>query len=73
MAQLQSKVDQLNEKNKEMDGVEGVDIDEYKELQSELNDFSTRWSSVSEDIKEEEKRLDCQLHFLKSQLFFKIN
>ena len=58
MAQLQSKVDQLNEKNKEMGGVEGVDVVEYKELQSELNDFNIRWSSVSEDFKEEEKRLE---------------
>ena len=56
MAQLQGKITELNEKNKEMAEAENVDPQEYKELQSELEDFNSRWSTVSEDVKEEEKR-----------------
>ena len=56
IAQLQPKIAELKEKNKEMAEAEGVDPQEYKELQSELEDFDSRWLTATEDVKEEEKR-----------------
>lgn len=57
MAQLQSKISQLREMSEQMEGADGVDANESEELKSELVAFNSRWSNVTEQIKDEEKRL----------------
>lgn len=56
MAQLQPKIVQLKEMTTEMEGADGVDTNEFAEIKTELADFSTRWSTIIEQTKEEEKR-----------------
>lgn len=56
MAQLESKVSQLNNMTAQMEGADGVDSNEFAEVKSELADFNSRWSTATEQIKEEEKR-----------------
>lgn len=64
MAQLQSKITQMNEMVGQMEGADGVDANEYAEVKSELADFDTRWSTVAEQTSEEEKRWEmCFVFF----------
>ena len=56
MAQLQSRIEELNKKGEQMQGADGVDQIELAELKSELNDFNTRWSAVEEQVTEEETK-----------------
>lgn len=58
MEQLQPKITEINELMSQMKGAEGVDPEELSQLQAELADFGSRLSTVTEQIKDEEKRLD---------------
>ena len=52
----------MNELMSQMKGAEGVDPEELSQLQVELADFDSRLSIVTEQINDEEKRLDfCPL------------
>ena len=54
--QLQPKITELNELMSQMKDAEGVDPEELSQLQSELKDFDSRLSTITEQITEEEKR-----------------
>ena len=56
MEQLQPKITELNELMSQMKDAEGVDPEELSQLQSELKDFDSRLSTITEQITEEEKR-----------------
>lgn len=56
MAQLQPKITQLNEMTTQMEGADGVDVNEFAEIKSELADFNSRWVVITEQTNEEEKR-----------------
>ena len=56
MEQLQPKITELNELMLQMKDAEGVDPEELSQLQSELKDFDSRLSTITEQITEEEKR-----------------
>lgn len=58
---VQSKIGKLNEVNKKMSEAEDVDRQEFSEIQSELADFSNRWSTLIQQTKDEEKRWDLLL------------
>ena len=58
MEQLQPKITELNELMSQMKDADGVDQDELSQLQTELKDFDSRFSTVTEQITEEEKRWD---------------
>ena len=62
LEQLQPKITEMNELMSQMKGAEGVDPEELSQLQVELADFDSRLSTVTEQINDEEKRLDfCPL------------
>ena len=62
LEQLQPKITEMNELMSQMKGAEGVDPEELSQLQVELADFDSRLSTVTEQISDEEKRLDfCPL------------
>ena len=54
--QLQPKITELNELMSQMKDAKGVDPEELSQLQSELKDFDSRLSTITEQITEEEKR-----------------
>ena len=56
MEQLQPKITELNELMSQVKDADGVDQDELSQLQTELKDFDSRFSTVTEQITEEEKR-----------------
>ena len=56
MQDLQVKIKELNETNKEMAKAEGVDRQEYSDIQSELGELSKKWSTLIQHNNEENKR-----------------
>ena len=56
MQDLQVKIKELNETNKEMAKAEGVDRQEFSDIQSELGELSRRWSTLIQHNNEENKR-----------------
>ena len=56
MQELQDKIKELNDKNKEMSKADGVDRQEFADIQSELKDLRTRWSALIQRNNEENKR-----------------
>ena len=56
MKQLQPKITEMNELMSQMKDAEGVDPEELSQLQSELKDFDTRRSTVTEHITEQAER-----------------
>jgi predicted nucleic acid-binding Zn-ribbon protein len=56
MEQLQPKITEMNELMSQMKDAEGVDPEELSQLQSELKDFDSQLSTITEQITEEEKR-----------------
>ena len=56
MQELQEKIKELNDKNKEMSKADGVDRQEFADIQSELKDLRTRWSALIQRNNEENKR-----------------
>jgi hypothetical protein len=56
MEQLQPKIVEMNELMSQMKDADGVDAEELSQLQSELKDFDTRCSTVTENISAEAKR-----------------
>lgn len=58
MQELQVKIKELNETNREMAKAEGVDRREFSDIQSELGELSRRWSTLIQRNKEENKRCE---------------
>ncbi|XP_046849637.1 utrophin-like isoform X2 [Xenia sp. Carnegie-2017] len=56
MQELQKKVKELNETNQEMSKSQGVDPNEFSEIQNELKELSGRWSVLVQQSNEEIKR-----------------
>ena len=56
MQELQVKIKELNETNKEMAKAEGVDRQEFSDIQTELGELSQRWSTLIKHNNEENKR-----------------
>jgi hypothetical protein len=56
MQELQGKVKELNVTNKEMSKAEGVDRQEFSDIQRELGQLSRRWSTLIQQNNEENKR-----------------
>ena len=56
MQGLQGKIKELNDTNKQMSKAEGVDRQEFSDIQSELKELRTRWSALIQRNNEENKR-----------------
>ena len=56
MHELQVRIKELNETNKEMSKAEGVDRQEFSDIQTELGQLSSRWSTLIQHNNEETKR-----------------
>ncbi len=56
MRELQGKVKELNDTNKQMSKAEGVDRQEFSDIQSELGELSGRWSTLIQRNNAENKR-----------------
>ena len=56
MQELQGKVKELNDTNKQMAKAEGVDRKEFSDIQSELGELGNRWSTLIQHSKEEVQR-----------------
>ena len=56
MDEIQAKIRELKQLEKDMDGAEGVDANELEELQAELNSLDSRWTKLTDDIDSEDKR-----------------
>ena len=56
MQELQGKIKELNDTNKQMAKAEGVDRKEFSDIQSELGELGNRWSTLIQHSKEEVQR-----------------
>ena len=56
MQELQTKVKELNDTNRQMSKAEGVDRQEFSDIQSELGALSGRWSALIQHSKDESQR-----------------
>ncbi|XP_028414728.1 nuclear anchorage protein 1-like isoform X2 [Dendronephthya gigantea] len=56
MQELQVKIKELNETNREMSKAEGVDRQEFSEIQTELGQLGSRWSALIQHCNDENKR-----------------
>jgi hypothetical protein len=56
MQELQGKIKELNDTNKQMAQAEGVDRKEFSEIQTELGELGGRWSALIQHSKEENQR-----------------
>jgi chromosome segregation ATPase len=54
--ELQGKIKELNETNKKMFNAEGVDRQEFSDIQTELRQFRSRWSTLIQQNNKENKR-----------------
>ena len=54
--ELQEKIKELNETNKKMFNAEGVDRQEFSDIQTELRQFRSRWSTLIQQSSKENKR-----------------
>lgn len=58
MQELQPKIKELNDTNRQMADSEGVDRQEFADIQGELRQLSNRWSALIQENNEQTKRLD---------------
>ena len=58
MQELQPKIKELNETNKTMAKAEGVNRQEFSDIQTELGELGQRWSTLIQQNNEENKRYE---------------
>lgn len=68
MQELQVKIKELNETNKEMAKAEGVDRQEFSDIQKELGELSQRWSTLIKHNNEENKRWESESKVLEEEV-----
>lgn len=56
MQGLQKKVKELNETNQEMSKAQGVDPNEFSEIQNDSRELNDRWSTLVKQSSEEFRR-----------------
>jgi hypothetical protein len=59
MQELQGKIKELNDTNKQMAQAEGVDRKEFSDIQTELGELGGRWSALIQHSKEENQRYEA--------------
>ncbi len=61
MDEIQSKILQLQQLRKDMDGADGVDSQEMEDLQAGLDALDSQWTTLTDDIEAEDQRYYIQL------------
>lgn len=56
MEEVQIKIKQLQDMIVKMQGADGVDPKEFSEIQSEMQQLDSRWTTVKTDSESEEQR-----------------
>jgi hypothetical protein len=56
MDEIQTKIRELEQLRKDMDGADGVDPEELEDLQAGSDALDTRWTTVTDDVEAEDQR-----------------
>ena len=56
MDEIQTKIHELEQLKKDMDGAEGVDAQEMEDLQAGLDSLDLRWDTLTDEIESEDQR-----------------
>ena len=70
MDEIQSKILQLQQLRKDMDGADGVDSQEMEDLQAGLDALDSQWTTLTDDIEAEDQRYYIQFGIFYWQYLF---